>query len=162
MAKKCRGLGRRGDLPEMTLTRVQRSCTEVINQPISEETTMKNSRLLALSIPLITLFIFAMPIVRAQDMVKVAPKNCKVLLENDQVRVVRVVLKPGEKLEMHSHPANIVYAFSSGKAKYTSPDGKTQERETKAGQAVWSDAVTHSAENVGAAETRVLVIELKK
>ena len=123
---------------------------------------MNNLRMLTVGIAFLSLLVFAMPGVRAQDMVKVAPKNCKVLLENDQVRVVRVVLKPGEKLEMHSHPAHIVYAFASGKAKYTSPDGKTQERESKAGQAIWSDAVTHSAENVGAAESRVLVIELKK
>ena len=48
----------------------------------------------------------------AQDMVKVAPMNCTVLLDNDQVRVVRVVLQPGEKLPMHSHPANVVYSLS--------------------------------------------------
>ncbi len=123
---------------------------------------MKNSRLLTVSIALIALLVCAIPIVRAQDMVKVAPKNCKVLLENDHVRVIRVVTKPGEKLEMHSHPANIVYAFTSGKAKFTSTDGKAEERELKAGQAIWSDAVTHSTENVGTTESRVLVIELKK
>ncbi len=123
---------------------------------------MKNLTLLTVSIALITLLVFAMPVVRAQDMVKVAPKNCKVLLENDRVRVVRVVTKPGEKLETHSHPANVVYALTSGKAKFTSPDGKSEEREIKAGQAIWSDAVTHSTENTGTVESRVLVIEVKK
>ncbi len=123
---------------------------------------MKNLRLLTVSIAFVTPLVFAMPIARAQDMAKVAPKNCKVLLENDRVRVVRVVTKPGEKLEMHSHPANIIYSLTSGKAKFTSPDGKAEERELKAGQAIWSDAVTHSSENVGTGESRVLVIELKK
>ena len=103
-----------------------------------------------------------MPIVRAQDMVKVAPKNCKVLLDNDRVRVIRVVSKPGEKMEMHSHPAHVVYGLTSGKEKFTSADGKTEERELKAGQAVWSDVVTHSSENTGTTEDRALVIELKK
>ena len=64
------------------------------------------------------------PLLWGQDIVKVAPKNCKVLLDNDKVRVVRVTLKPGEKLEMHSHPANIVYSLNSAKAKYTYADGK--------------------------------------
>lgn len=123
---------------------------------------MKNMRWLAVNILFITLLVFATPMARAQDMVKVAPQNCKVLLENERVRVVEVVQKPGEKLAMHSHPANIVYAFASAKAKYTTPDGKTHERELKAGQAVWSDGVTHSSENVGTTESRVLVIELKK
>ena len=98
----------------------------------------------------------------AQDMVKVAPKNCTVVLDNDRVRVIRVVLKPGEKLPMHSHPANIVYSLTSGKAKYTFTDGKTEERETKVGQAVWSEPISHSTENTGPAETRALVTELKK
>jgi quercetin dioxygenase-like cupin family protein len=123
---------------------------------------MQNIRLLTAGMGFVALLVFAMPIVRAQDMVKVAPKNCKVVLENDQVRVIRVVLKPGEKLEMHSHPANIVYSLTGGKAKYTSPDGKTTEREVKSGQAIWSEAVTHATENIGTTETRVLVIELKK
>ncbi len=102
------------------------------------------------------------PIATAQDMVKVAPENCTVVLDNDQVRVVRVVIKPGEKLAMHSHGAHIVYSLTSGKAKYTSPDGKTEEREMKAGQAVWSDGVTHGTENIGTTETQALVVELKK
>ena len=123
---------------------------------------MKSLRLWRATLTFSTLFVLAGPIVMAQDMVKVAPKNCKVLLENDRVRVVRVVTKPGEKLEMHSHPANIVNSLTSAKAKFSSSDGKTEERELKAGQAAWSDAVTHSTENVGKSESRALVIELKK
>jgi quercetin dioxygenase-like cupin family protein len=123
---------------------------------------MKNVRLLAVSVVSVTLLLVAVRTVRAQDIVKVAPKSCKVVLENDHVRVIRVVQKPGEKIEMHSHPAYILYALSSGKARFTSADGKSEERELKAGQAVWSDAVTHSSENVGTTDERVLVIELKK
>ncbi len=123
---------------------------------------MKNLRLLAVSVVSVTLLLVAVGTVSAQDLVKVAPKNCKVLLDNDQVRVIRVVTKPGDKIEMHSHPASIVYTLTAGKAKYTSADGKSEERELKAGQATWSDAETHAAENVGTAESRILVIELKK
>ena len=123
---------------------------------------MDKSRVLTQSTVFLLLLVLALPAVRAQDMVQVAPKNCKVLLENDKARVIEVVLKPGEKLEKHSHPANIVYSLTGGKAKYTSADGKTQEHELKAGQAVWSEAVTHSAENVGTTESRTVVIQLKK
>ncbi len=101
-------------------------------------------------------------LLRAQDMVKVAPKNCKVLLDNDRVRVIRVVLKPGEMLAMHSRPANVVYSLAAAKAKYTFADGKTEERELKAGQTNWSEAISHSTENTGATESRALVFELKK
>ena len=95
-------------------------------------------------------------------MVKVAPKNCTVVLDNDRVRVIRVVLKPRKKLPMHSHPANIVYTENGGKAKYTFPGGKTEERETKGGQATWSEPVSHSTENTGTTETHAVVVELKK
>ncbi len=123
---------------------------------------MKNLAYSTISIWGIALLALAMPALRAQDMVKVAPKYCKVLLENDRVRVVSVVVMPGEKMEMHSHPANIVYSFTATKAKITSPDGKAEEREIEADQAIWSEAVTHGTENSGTTGSRVLVIELKK
>lgn len=123
---------------------------------------MNNERMLTISTVFSALFVLAVPIVRAQDIVNVAPKNCKVLLDNDRVRVIRVVTKPGEKLENHSHPDYIIYALTSGKRKFTSADGKTEERALKAGQTVWSDAVTHTVENTGTTEDRTLVIELKK
>lgn len=97
----------------------------------------------------------------AQDMVKVAPTMCKVVLENDKVRVIEVNAKPGEKMPMHSHPSYIVYALSSGKVKHTSPGGKTTERELKPGGASWNEAETHASENTGTADVRVLVIEMK-
>ena len=122
---------------------------------------MSKIRLLAGSVVFAAVLVTATS-VRAQDIMKVAPQNCKLLLENDQVRVIRVVLKPGDKLAMHSHPASILYSLSGGKAKYTSADGKTEERELKTGQAVWSDGQTHNTENVGTTETRALLVELKK
>jgi len=72
-----------------------------------------------------------------------------------------VRVKPGEKVPMHSHPANVVYFLSDSKVKFTYPDGRTEEREGKVGQAGWSEAVTHAAENVGTTELHVLNIELK-
>ena len=124
---------------------------------------MKNITHLVMALLVATvLLVFAPGTAVAQDMVKVAPKNCKVLLDNDRVRVVRVVMKPGEKLDMHSHPAYILYSFTAGKAKFTSADGKSEERESKAGQTTWLEPVTHSSENVGTAENRALLIELKK
>lgn len=97
----------------------------------------------------------------AQDMVKVAPTHTKVLLDNDQVRVIEVSLKPGDKLPMHSHPANVVYFVTGGKTKTTVADGKVTETAHKAGEAIWSEPVTHSNENIGSSETKALVVEMK-
>jgi len=99
--------------------------------------------------------------VAAQDLVKVAPNNCKVLLENDNVRVIDVWVKKGEKVAMHSHPNHILYFVSDGKMKTSFPDGKTSETDAKAGSAVWIAAVTHANENIGSADMHAIVIELK-
>jgi beta-alanine degradation protein BauB len=99
--------------------------------------------------------------VMAQDMAAVAPDTTKVLVDNAQVRVLEVNVKPGGKIPMHSHPGNVVYFVSGGKTKTTSADGKVTETSHKAGDAIWSDAVTHSNENVGSTATKVIVVEVK-
>lgn len=97
----------------------------------------------------------------AQDMAIAAPGVTKVLLDNAQVRVLEVNVKPGGKIPMHSHPGNVVYFVSGGKTKTTTADGKVTERSHKPGDVIWSDPVTHSNENVGATATKVIVVEVK-
>jgi quercetin dioxygenase-like cupin family protein len=99
--------------------------------------------------------------VRPQDVVKVSPKTHTILLENERVRVLDVHAKPGEKVGMHSHPASTLYYLTDGKLRVTYPDGRTEQRSVKAGTAIWSEAVTHAVENVGANEFHELHIELK-
>ncbi len=123
---------------------------------------MKNSRRMLMGVMFATVaLLFLAGTALAQDPVKVAPTNFKVLLENDRVRVLEFRSQPGEKIRMHSHPAYVVYSFSGGKTKYTYPDGKTEEREGQAGAAVWREAVTHATEHLGPGEAHVLLVELK-
>ncbi len=79
------------------------------------------------TILLISLLVIFGTAVRAQDPVKTSPQYYKVLLENDQVRVLEYRLKPGEKEPMHSHPAGVVYVLSGTKLKVSYPDGRTEE-----------------------------------
>jgi quercetin dioxygenase-like cupin family protein len=96
-----------------------------------------------------------------QDPVKVSPQYYKVLLDNDQVRVLEYRLKPGEKEPMHSHPAGVVYIFGDAKMRITYPDGKAEEAAIVAGQTNWRDPIKHALENIGNTETHALAIELK-
>jgi quercetin dioxygenase-like cupin family protein len=96
----------------------------------------------------------------AQDAAAVAPKQFKVLAEDDQVRVMEYRDKKGDKVSMHSHPKHIVYGLKDGKTKFSFPDGTTKESELKAGQALIRPAVTHSQESL--MDTHGIVIELKK
>lgn len=98
----------------------------------------------------------------AQDATQVAPKAYKVLFENDRVRVLDYHAKPGEKAAMHSHPALVSYVMTAGTVKFSSPDGKSEERKVKAGEVMWRDAETHATQNVGKAPAHVVIVELKK
>jgi quercetin dioxygenase-like cupin family protein len=98
----------------------------------------------------------------SQDAVRVAPDVYKVLLENNDVRVLDVQLKHGRKSEVHSHPKGVVYVLNNSKVKFTFPDGKSEVLDLKAGQTIWLDAVTHTAENVGTSDISAVFIELKK
>ena len=97
----------------------------------------------------------------AQDVMKVASDTHTVILENANVRVLDVRLKPGEKIVMHSHPASVVYFLTDAKFKFTFPDGKTQEAGANAGTAIWRDAVTHAVDNVGTTEAHFVQTEQK-
>jgi len=111
------------------------------------------------------LLCFAASAVLAQDILKVAggPETHKVVLDNDQVRMLDARLQPGQKVAMHSHPANTVYYVTDCKLKVTSPDGKTTVAEPKAGTAIYRGGETkHAAENVGSAECHLVQTELKE
>ena len=96
-----------------------------------------------------------------QDPVKPSPQYYKVLLENDQVRVLEYRLKAEEKEPVHSHPAGVVYVLSDAKLKFSYPDGRTEERTAATGETIWRDPTTHAVENVGDTEAHAITIDLK-
>ena len=98
----------------------------------------------------------------AQDPVKVAPKNVKVVFENDRVRVIEVRIKPGEKIPVHSHPANVTIALSDFKGKFVSDNGEPMVKQFKLDTVLWSEPITHASENVGSTEIHAIAIELKE
>jgi mannose-6-phosphate isomerase-like protein (cupin superfamily) len=98
---------------------------------------------------------------RAQDPVKVDPKHYKVEFENDQVRVLRIHYGVGEKSVMHSHPDNVAVFLVDQTAKFTYPDGKSEEETAKAGQTMWGKAGAHLPENVGKGPIDLILVELK-
>jgi quercetin dioxygenase-like cupin family protein len=100
-------------------------------------------------------------ILSAQDAAKVDAKHYTVLSENDQVRILKVHYGPHEKSVMHSHPAAVAVFLTSSKARFTSPDGKTQDYTVTAGDAVYTPAATHLPENTGDEGMDLIVVELK-
>lgn len=97
----------------------------------------------------------------AQDPVKTNPKHYHVLVDNAQVRVLHVVVGPGEKTTMHEHPDNVTLLLTDGKMAFTAADGKSETVEMKAGQALWSGTQKHMGANSGPAGLEAIVVELK-
>ena len=97
----------------------------------------------------------------AQDPVKVDPKHYKVESENAKVRVLRIHYGAHEKSVMHHHPASVVIYLTDASTKMTTPDGKSQVIDGKAGDARYTDAGTHLPENVGDKDFDAILVELK-
>ena len=95
------------------------------------------------------------------DPVKLSPQYYKVPVENEYVRVLEYRLMAGQKEPMHSHPCGVVYYLTGAKSRVTTPDGKTTEGETTAGEIVWRNPTTHAIENIGKTEARAIAIEMK-
>lgn len=98
----------------------------------------------------------------AQDPVKVAATQCKVAFENEYVRVLHWTISPHEKTSVHEHPAMVTVSLSSGTTRFTTPDGKSRDVESKARQATWSAPETHFGENLSDKKSEVIQVELKK
>jgi len=100
-------------------------------------------------------------VAQAQDPAKVDPQHCKVVFENAQVRVLRWHIGPHEKVPMHEHPAYVQIALTGGHGRFTSPDGKTREDESKAGQTQWNEPQRHSYESLSDSADESIQVELK-
>jgi quercetin dioxygenase-like cupin family protein len=97
----------------------------------------------------------------AQDPVQVDPAHYKTVLDNASVRVLRGFLAAGAKSPMHQHPDSIVIALQDVRAKFTMPDGTTQDQRISAESAYYSPAGSHSTTNTASAGLNVLIAEFK-
>lgn len=92
-----------------------------------------------------------------------ADQYTKVLLENDQVRVIEINRPPGTITPMHTHPPYVVYFFNSFEMKNTFADGTVKVIKPPAGVAKWKPkGATHSHEVLGTENVHLLLIEMKQ
>jgi hypothetical protein len=122
---------------------------------------MRRRSMLGLGAVLAGLADFA--VARAQDAAKVQPSSYRVALENDRVRVLDYNGRPGMGVcgtGIHYHPPHLTVRLTPANVKITQ-NGRTVVVENKPGDVFWSEAVTHETENVGGANVRSLIIELK-
>jgi len=122
---------------------------------------MKKAILLILSVFTLTAFVFVQN-VRAQDKTEPWPGVTKrVIVDNEHVNVSEVTFAPGAVADWHSHPQYTGYAVTDVKMQVEIKGKETTIAELKAGQGMWSPAVTHKTTNVGKTAFTVIVTEIK-
>ncbi len=84
------------------------------------------------------------------------------LLENKKVRVMEIILKPGDISPMHNHPNDhVIYVVKDAEFKLSFPNGKIDKFKLKAGQVLWIKAGAHKTENIGTTDGKCIVVETK-
>jgi quercetin dioxygenase-like cupin family protein len=98
----------------------------------------------------------------AQDPAVVNAKTIHVKFENERVRVLEALLKPGDKENVHFHPEYVIYVITGGKVRFLYTDGTAAEAILIPGQTLFRGPLTHWAENVGDTEIKLVLVELKE
>jgi quercetin dioxygenase-like cupin family protein len=87
-----------------------------------------------------------------------------ILIDNERVRVNRLVLKPGESSKMHTHNMHgLGIILYDSKIELIGPDGTVRKLEPKAGDSAWQNAGTaHIIKNTGTTVFEAIDIELRQ
>ena len=104
------------------------------------------------------------------DAMEAAPDHHKVLLENEQVRVLEAWVGLGDTVPVHTHRwPSVVQLVSCSDFVRFSPDGqvvldsRNGRKSAVPGSIVWVPALPpHSLTNVGTQELRAIVVEIKR
>jgi len=115
-----------------------------------------------LIITALTLALPATALTQEIDPVGVSPDLYKVLLENEYVRVVQYSINPGQRDQIHTHPAKVSYVLRGGTLRINFGDTSFVS-EDQAGEATFRGAVPrHYATNVGATPVSIVLIEPRR
>jgi quercetin dioxygenase-like cupin family protein len=97
----------------------------------------------------------------APDAVTVDPGLYKVLIDNPSVRVLKISYAAGAKSPMHSHPDAMLVSLGNSKARFTLPDGKTQDSVIGKDTAMYTPATTHAPANIGTTPVDAVLVEFR-
>ncbi|MGH9968240.1 MAG: cupin domain-containing protein [Pyrinomonadaceae bacterium] len=104
------------------------------------------------------------------DATVAAPQNHKIVLENERVRVLEVIVQPGEREPVHAHKwPSVMYVMAEDLIRDYDADGKllydsrTDTARSKTPYTVWmKPQAPHSVENLSKVPLRLLRVELKQ
>ena len=93
---------------------------------------------------------------------KVSPDVYKVLLENDDIKILEVTFAPGQSDNMHEHYPATVYIVEGGKAQVTLPDGTVNEINPPSDFVLHNpEKAKHQVKNIGDNTMKIILFERK-
>ncbi|WP_242355293.1 hypothetical protein [Anaeromyxobacter sp. SG64] len=75
--------------------------------------------------------------------------------------MLKVTVKPGDRVAMHKNPENINYILKPGTLRLTSLEGSVVDVALTDGQVIPAPVGSHAVENVGGTVVQTICIELK-
>ena len=97
------------------------------------------------------------------DALTASPENFRLVLENDDVRVLEYTLLPGQKDRRHTHPQRVAHVISGGQLRVGFPDGTHRDFDEIAGTSEWSKpSPLHDTQNIGTTPIKILLVEVKQ
>ncbi|MEO5582824.1 MAG: cupin domain-containing protein [Saprospiraceae bacterium] len=122
---------------------------------------MKKS-ILRISATLVAL-IYCMSGAYAQNWKDLDAKTVKTLAESASLRASEITVLPGEKGNMHTHPAHFFYALTDCHLVVHYADGKQAKYDLLPGECGYEEPERpHQTENVGDKPAKFLIVELKE
>ena len=89
------------------------------------------------------------------------PQLYRTVFENERVRVLEYRDVPGDVTAVHRHPDSVMVTLGAFSRRVSS-GGRQVDVELAAGEVRWLGAQEHVGENVGAAPTHAVFVELKE
>lgn len=91
-----------------------------------------------------------------------SPDVYRVRAENAEYRIVEGTWKPGQRDQVHSHPAMLSYWLTDCSLRWHMPDGAVRDITVSAGQSGSQGPVaSHAVENMGKSECKIVMFEAK-
>ena len=100
----------------------------------------------------------------AQDAAKVNSRSYKVVFDNESIRVLEYLSKPGVGIcgqGRHYHPSHVTIQLTDAKVLVTGADGKKMAVDAKTGMVFQSPPEWHTTENIGTGASHAYIVEFK-
>src|SRR5262249_33177698 len=96
------------------------------------------------------------------DPVRCDPRHYKVLIDNDQVRVLRARYSGHETGAMHEHLRDRVTVYlTDSELRVSTPDGRHEMRRVRRGDIAWAGVAKHQETNTSTNPFEVIAVEIK-